>query len=349
MKYRDTYVKINLNNIEYNVRTLINKYNNYDYYFGVAKADCYGHFKVVDSIIKGGCNYLVVAMLEEALNIREYNKNIPILCLGIIPVEYLDLAFKNNVTVTVNSLDYANKLVNSKIPVKVHIKLNTGMNRLGIKDKNEFIDTFNLLINNNIEVEGIYTHIYNSDNEVDTLKQLDIYKEYVFSIDRSKVKIFHACASDALINYKKMDFINGCRLGIVMYGFSDKLDLKSTFSLHSKIIQINKLKSGETLGYNAIYKANSDELIGVVQIGYADGIIRKNTGRYVYINDKKYTIVGNICMDMLFVKIDESVKVDDEVILLKDNEHIKYTADYLDTIVYEVICSISKRVPRIYE
>ena len=95
--------------------------------------------------------------------------------------------------------------------------------------------------------------------------------------------------------------------------------------------------------------ADKDTLIGVVQIGYADGIIRKNTGRYVYINDKKYKIVGNICMDMLFVEIDEYVKIGDEVVILKDNKHIEYTAKYLDTIVYEVICSISKRVPRIYE
>ncbi len=349
MRYRDTYVKINLNNIEYNVKTLISKYNNYDYYFGVVKADCYGHGNVVNSIIKGGCNYLATAMLEEALKIRKDNEEIPILCLGIIPTEHLNAAYENNITVTVNSLDYATKLVASKVPVKVHIKLNTGMNRLGIKDKNEFINTFNLLINNNIEVEGIYTHIYNADVEQDTIKQLNIYKEFIDSIDKSKVKIFHVCASDALVNYKKMDFVNGCRLGIIMYGFNDNLDLKSTYSLHSKIIQINKLKQGETVGYNAMYKAQTDELIGVVPIGYDDGIIRKNTGRYVYINDKKYPIVGNICMDMLFVKIDESVKLNDEVILLKDNEHIKYTANYLDTIVYEVICTISKRVPRIYE
>ena len=351
MRYRDTFVKINLENIEYNVRSIINKYSGYEYYFGVVKADCYGHNKAVGSVIKGGCNYLVVALLEEALNIRKDYKDIPILCLGIIPKEYLNIASKNNITITVNSLDYAKEVVDSKIPLKVHIKLNTGMNRLGIKDKQEFIDTFKLLTKNNINIEGIYTHIYNADNEVDSLKQLDKYRDFVDSIDKSRVKIFHVCASDALMNYKKMDFVNGCRLGIVMYGFtSDKeLKLKSTFKVCSKIIQINKLKKGETVGYNGAFIADKDTLIGVVQIGYADGIIRKNTGRFVYINDKKYKIVGNICMDMLFVEIDDTVKLNDEVVILKDNEHIEYTANYLDTITYEVICSISKRVPRIYE
>lgn len=351
MRYRDTFVKINLENIEYNVRSIINKYSGYEYYFGVVKADCYGHNKAVGSVIKGGCNYLVVALLEEALNIRKDYKDIPILCLGIIPKEYLNIACKNNITITVNSLEYAKEVVDSKIPLKVHIKLNTGMNRLGIKDKQEFIDTFKLLTKNNINIEGIYTHIYNADNSVDTIKQLDIYESFIDSIDKNKVKIFHACASEALMNYKKMDFVNGCRLGIVMYGFtSDKeLKLKSTFKVCSKIIQINKLKKGDTVGYNGAFIADKDTLIGVVQIGYADGIIRKNTGRFVYINDKKYKIVGNICMDMLFVEIDDTVKIGDEVVILKDNKHIEEVSDYLDTIPYEVLCSISKRVPRIYK
>ena len=135
-----------------------------------------------------------------------------------------------------------------------------------------------------------------------------------------------------------------------MYGFtSDKdLNLKSTFSLHSRVIQINNLKKGDKVGYNGIYVAEGNEKIAVVPIGYADGVIRKNTGRDVYINDKRFPIVGNICMDMLFVKIDDSVKVNDEVVLLKDINHIEEVADYLETIPYEVMCLVSKRVPRIY-
>ena len=101
-------------------------------------------------------------------------------------------------------------------------------------------------------------------------------------------------------------------------------------------------------GYNGAYTAEEDTKIAVIPIGYADGIIRKNTGRYVYINNKKYPIVGNVCMDMLFVKIDDDVKYHDKVVIIKDNEHIRYIADYLDTITSEIICSISYRVPRIY-
>lgn len=134
-----------------------------------------------------------------------------------------------------------------------------------------------------------------------------------------------------------------------MYGLIDyeNIEFKSTFSLYSEVIQINDVENG-VVGYNVAYKVNGKEKIAVVSIGYADGVIRKNTGRYVYINDKEYKIVGNICMDMLFVKVDDSAKVGDKVAIIKDIEHIKEIANYLDTITYEVICSVSKRVPRIY-
>ena len=134
-----------------------------------------------------------------------------------------------------------------------------------------------------------------------------------------------------------------------MYGLIDYKDIqfKSTFSLYSEVIQINEVTNG-TVGYNGAYKVNGKEKIAVVPIGYADGIIRKNTGRNVYINNKEFKIVGNICMDMLFIKVDDSVKVGDKVAIIKDIDHIKEIANYLDTITYEVICSISKRVPRIY-
>ena len=102
-------------------------------------------------------------------------------------------------------------------------------------------------------------------------------------------------------------------------------------------------------GYNGIFKAKRDTKIGVLPIGYADGIIRKNTGRHVYIKGIKYKIVGNICMDMLFVEIDENVNLYDKVEVLKDNKHIEETAKYLETIPYEILCEIGVRVPRIYK
>ncbi len=352
--YRNTYVKINLEHIKTNVSKIIKKFNKYEYYFGVVKADCYGHqnFPVIEEIINSGCNYLVVALLEEGLEIRKRFKDIPILCLGPIPTNHLHIAEQNNITITINSKDYAKEVIPLKLgKLKVHIKINSGMNRLGVSSKEELQDTICLLNQSNMFVEGIYTHIYNAGNKEDTLNQFKKYKMMLSDIEKEKIPIFHIAASETLTSYEKIDFINGCRLGIIMYGFTkDKsLDLQSTFSLYSKIIQINHLKAGDKLGYNGIYTARSDEKIGVVCIGYADGIIRKNIGREVYIKGKAYPIIGNICMDMLFIKIDDTVNIDDEVAILKDNEHIIQIANYLDTIPYEIICSISKRVPRIYE
>ena len=347
--YRNTYAQINLKNIKNNVQTIIDNYNDYKYYIGVVKADSYGHNskKVIESIIDGGCNYLAVSSLDEAMEIRE-NFNIPILCLGIINPKYMDICEKNNIDVTVTNIDYLNKIKNYDL--NVHIKVDTGMNRLGVKDKDEFNLMFNEIKNSNLNLKGIFTHIYEASNRLTTENQIDTFKYITSDIDLNSIDMVHIAQSDTLLRYPKIDFTNGCRLGIVMYGLCDNnINLKNTISLVSEIIEIKKLKKGDTVSYNGTYEAKEDELIGIVSIGYADGVNRKLAGSYVYVNNKKYQIVGNICMDMLMLKIDESVKLNDKVYIYKDIEHIKYLSEYLDTIPYELICNISKRVPREYE
>ena len=350
---RSTYIEINSSNIKYNVQKVIQRYSGFDYYFGVAKADCYGHgVASINSMIDGGVNYLVVATLEEALEVRKLNSNIPILCLGIVKNENIQNAIKNGITISISSLEYLNTIDISKLKNgKVHIKINTGMNRLGVSTKEEFMCVYNTLIKNDVYIEGLYSHIYEASNVNLTKKQYNKFEQIINQIDISNIKIIHIQASEAIIRYAKKDYINGCRLGIIMYGFSNdnNLKLKSTFKVLSEIIQINTLVKGETVGYDGAYVAKEKvEKIAVIPIGYADGIIRKNTLRYVYINDLKYQIVGNICMDMLFVKVDDKVKMFDRVEILKDREHILEVAKHLKTIPYEVICSLGKRVPKKY-
>lgn len=352
--YRNTYAEINLKNIEENVKKIIKTYSGYKYYFGVVKADCYGHddLKTVKSIIRGGCNYLCVATLDEAIEIRKEIKEIPILCLGVIAKKYINICKKENITITIPSIEYINELNKTDTEnIKVHLKINTGMNRLGIKEKEELQKTYEIAKNKKMIIEGIYTHIYEASNEEKYAKQINMFKDIISCIPQEDIEIIHTSASEAMSNYNMPKEINGCRLGIIMYGFTDKkeLNLKSTFTIKSQVIQINNLKKGETIGYNGIYEAKENEKIAVVSIGYADGIIRKNTGRTVYIKGKEYLIVGNICMDMLFVKVDNNVKIYDEVEILKDIEHIENVAKYLDTIPYEILCTIGKRVPRIYK
>lgn len=350
--YRKSYAEINLSNLQNNVANIIQTYNNYQYYIGVVKADCYGHgIKAISSIIKGGCNYLAVATLEEALEIRKVYQNIPILCLGNIYPAYLSICIKKKITITINSLEYL-KLIKKDLlkQLTVHIKINTGMNRLGIGDKKELLEVISLLKENNCYIEGIYTHIYEASSKDNTNKQFELFKNMLNLIKEEKIPIIHCQASEAITNYLKPDFINGCRLGIIMYGFANtkNLNLKSTFKLYSQIVQIHELQENDIVGYNAIYHAKKGDIIGVVALGYADGIIRHNTGNYLYINNKKYPIIGNICMDMLFVKIDKNVKLYDQVEILRDINHIEKNAKHLKTIPYEILCSISKRVPRIY-
>lgn len=346
--YRNTYANINLKNIKYNVNKIITKYDNYNYYIGVVKADSYGHngYEVVKAIIEGGCNYLAVSSLDEAITVRK-NFDIPILCLGIINPIYMDICEKNNIDITVDNIDYLNQIKNYKL--NIHLKIDTGMNRLGIKEKFELNNILGEVNNSNLKIKGIYTHIYEANNKENTKIQIDKFKEITSDINLNDIDIVHIAQSDTLINYPKIDFCNGCRLGIIMYGLTnDNLDLKSTVELVSEIIEIKQIKKGETVSYNGTYKALKDELIGIVPIGYADGVNRHLKGSYIYINNKEYEIIGNICMDMLMLKIDDSVKLYDKVYVYKDINHIKKLSNYLSTIPYELICNISKRVERKY-
>ena len=346
--YRNTCAKIYLNNIKYNVEKIISTFKNYKYYIGVVKADSYGHNskKTVEAIISGGCNYLAVSSLDEALNLRKYF-TIPILCLGIIDSKYIDICEENNIDITVTNLEYLNKIKDKN--VNIHIKIDTGMNRLGVKEKNEFNKMIGITNNSNAKLKGLYTHIFAATDKKSFKRQIETFKDITSDIDLNKIDMVHIAQSDTLINNEKIPFCNGCRLGIIMYDLTpNNLNLKSTISLESEIVEIKTLKKGETVGYNGTYKAKKDTLIGIVSIGYADGVNRHLKGAHVYINNKKYEIIGNICMDMLTLKIDSSIKIKDKVYIYKDSEHIKYLSKYIDTIPYELICNISKRVPRKY-
>ncbi len=340
--YRKTYVEVNKKNIEYNVSKII-KDTNYQYYIAVVKANCYNHgINIIENIIKKGSNYLATSSLDEALIIRKTYKDIPILILEPINLNDISICIKNNLTITITSLNYLKQL--KEIPT-IHLKLDTGMNRLGIKDIEELKLINEYLINKNIKIEGIYSHIYHSNNKERTLKQINLFKEMLNYLP--KAKIIHLPQSETIINYKKEDFINGCRLGIIMYGLINN-EYKSTYKLITEVIEIKKVLNEETISYNGNYTAKKDHLIAILPIGYADGLIRKNTNRYVYINNNKYQIIGNICMDLTIIKIDDKVNLYDKVEIIKDNNHINEISNHLDTINYEVLTQITSRVPITY-
>jgi len=386
--YRKTYVEVNIDNLKENVKNIINYYNNYEYYFGVVKGNCYGHGTtyVINELIESGVNYLAVSSLEEALEVRKINKKIPILCLEPIRLEYIDVCIKNNITITVHDYNYAKQLIDKKInkKIKIHIKIDSGMNRLGFKEKTELNEIYEKLKNKeNIEIEGIFTHFATlgiNDKEWDN--QLDKFKEITKDINLKEIPIVHLYKSASFINHPKLDFANGIRMGISMYGYdstpkySNKgirnklralkrklnkikknisetttelpIELKSAFKMYSEIIQIKKIKQGEFVGYGAIYRAMKDEIIGIIATGYDDGIFRRSRGRYVTINNKKYQLIGDIGMGMIAVKIDNTVNMYDKVTLIGDLVSIKEVSNYNGTSIYESLCNIGKQIPRVY-
>lgn len=373
--YRKTYALIDCDVLKRNIEEIKSKYN-YKYYIGVVKANAYGHGDyIVNSLIAGGVNYLAASSLEECLSIRKRNKTIPILCLEPIALEHLHLCEKNNITITVCDINYFGEMDKS-LKLKIHVKVDSGMNRLGFKDKKEFKEVCDVIEESStLELEGVYTHFATSgiwDEYFD--EQFYNFKQITSLIVLDKIPIVHLGRSLTMVNHPKLDCANGIRLGIVMYGFaqslpnptglrlvkrnmflkkhqispvsfSNDLDLNTAFSLRSSIMCVKKVKAYEFVGYGAKYKTKDDIIIGIMPIGFADGLIKSNEGRLVKINDKLYPIIGEIGMDMTVVKIDEDVKVDDEVIIY---EEIKKCTRELGISAYQLFTFITNRVPRVY-
>ncbi len=318
---------------------------------------------------------MAASSLEECLSLRERNSHIPILCLEPINYEYLNLCESSNITITIPDMDYFNGL-DKNLNLKAHIKIDNGMNRLGFKDKNEVKLVVDGLSESSIVLEGIYTHFATSgmwDKHWDD--GLNNFKEITSLIDLSKIPIVHLGRSLTMVQHEMPSFVNGVRLGIIMFGLAQKmneptglrlikrnhyikkhgispvklsndLNLKTAFSLHSEIMCIKKVKAGEYISYGANYVADKDILIGIMPIGYADGLSKKNEGLMVKINDKEYPIVGDICMDMAIVKIDDSVKLNDEVIIY---DNISKRCKELGVSAYQLFTSVTNRVPRVYK
>jgi alanine racemase len=353
-RYRKTVAKINLIHLYENYKNVQNKVGD-KIVIPVVKANAYGHgvLEVVDYLYKKGIDYFAVSLLEEALEIRELFPDVGLLCMGIIEDDGLLIASENNITVTMSNFDQLSYVRKLDKALTIHFKVDTGMNRLGFKSNEEILQAFEILHEHpKIFIEGLYTHFSTADENK---------KYYDFQFDRFlEIKnllpydfpMIHISNSSSQIKYEwNYDFTTHTRLGISLYGLTTDNSttfLKNTFQLVTSISQIKKLAPGDNVGYGATYTATGHELIGILPIGYADGFIRKNTGGDVEINGKRYPIVGRICMDQSFIKIDSSITKEDEVILFGGLISIDEVATRLDTINYEIICDITARVPREY-
>lgn len=340
--------QINLKSISENINHIKTKYNNYEYYIGVVKSNAYGcgYYKVIETMEKSGINFFAVGNINEALEVRKYtNKGILILT-PILPTD-IDTAINNNISITIDDLDYLKELSN-KENLKIHIKVNTGMNRFGTKDINVIKEIINYSNENNIEVEGLYTHLYYASNEDIVKSQIKMYNEVCDSIDYKSIKLRHIMNSEGLLFYEKFEYTNGIRIGDLLYGLTYDENYHSVYKLKTNVVKLRNLTDGDTVGYDAAHEVKDTERIAVLPIGYEAGIVKANKGRGVYINDKKYNIVGNICMCNIFVSVDENVKLYDEVYLINSSVDVMDIAEYLHTAPSEVTCIIDKNIKKEY-
>lgn len=375
--YRNTFALVDNSKLKENIKEIINKYDNYKYYIGVVKANAYGQGDyIINDLIDSGINYLAVSSLEEALSIRRYNKEIPILCLEVIDIKYLDVVIYNSITMTISSLDYVLELVkeNDINRLKVHLKLDVGMNRLGLKDRDEVNKVIRLLEDNEIYLEGIYTHFPTSGiNDRYYEKGLDKFRELTKDIDLDKIEIVHLDRSITLVHHDKIPFATGVRLGIIMYGFNQSiklsgirrikrdilnkikrvkpsildndLRLSTVFSLYTTVMEVKRVYKGEIIGYGTLNKVHNDMVVAILPIGYVDFSLP--FVKYVSINNKRYSVVG-VCMDMTIIEVDDSIKVGDTVELFGNDISIKEVTQSINKNAYQVLTSVGSRVPRVY-
>ena len=353
-RYRDTYAEINLSNLYDNYQHIQNLHQTKTV-IPVVKANAYGHgaIEVTAHLRSKGVTLFAVSLLEEAIELRQYFDDIDILVMGVVNPSGFEAASKGNFIITISDSDQIDALKEFDQRITVHMKIDTGMNRLGFKTNTEIYQACrDLWSMKHVTVDGIYTHFATADSDQEYyMQQRKRFYEVLNMLDYKFPKV-HVSNSSSSIKYEQdIDYTTHMRLGISLYGLTlDKgMDfLKNTYQLKTKISEIKHLKKGDKVGYGATYQAMEDEIIGVLPIGYADGFIRKNQGGFVEMKNQKYPIVGRICMDQMFVKIDESITKNDVVILMGGMVSIDDVAHRLDTINYEVICQITYRVPKVY-
>ncbi len=340
-------------------------------FYTVVKADAYGHgAKYLAKLYSElDCFGLRVASFGEAMELREAGITKPILILGYTEPKMSYELFKNNLTQNVFSLEYAKELNNNALyPVECHIKLDTGMGRLGFDvagDKEAAYSQIRGLLNmHNLKFTGVFSHFAVSDELGErqlmyTQRQMDLFTETVRLMDSwgFNLKTIHG-QNSAGIARKLNGVYNTMRAGIILYGHQPSNEvilpeIKPAIKLKTIVTHVKTIKAGQSVGYGINFTAEKDTRIATIAAGYADGVDRllSYMGHSVEINGKLYPVAGNICMDQMMVDVtDSDVKVGDEVMVLGGEGEISYTkvGAKIRSNSYELMCGITKRVPRVY-
>ncbi len=354
--------EISLNAIKHNATSIMSTLKDPCQMLAVVKADAYGHgaVPVAKALYSVGVKYFAVATAEEGAELRANGLNGKILVLGKTPVEQRSILADNDLYQTCDSVEYAASIVKDGLP-KIHIKIDTGMSRLGFycHDAN-FADTcvnqiLPLYDIPGLQVEGIFTHFAVADeDEVFTYKQFNAFKAVTDKLCALgfNTGLRHCCNSAATIKYPDMH-LDMVRQGIGLYGLERSVpDFPFTPAMKvvARIAATGNLEPGDTISYGRTFKADKPLRRAVVSFGYADGMPRLLSNRYsVTINGKKAPILGRVCMDMFMVDTsDIECQEGDEAIIFGEDGEVSQMADIIGTINYEIVCGITRRVPRIY-
>ena len=346
--FRKTWAEVDLNALEHNVKAL------YEYHqkelIAVIKANAYGHGDVMIArhLEQMGIRMCAVATLDEAINLRNHGIHMDILCMGYVEAEDLEFAHIHDIIVTMVSLNWVVKAPQVD-GLRVHVKLDTGMNRLGIKLQDELEDALELADTKGFVLEGIYTHFASSDDpsNIQTAAQYSLFNQMVAKLNRT-FKWIHCANSGAVVNFPT-PFCNAVRIGLSLYGYSDyAVDLKPLMHLYAPILDIKTLRTGESVGYGASYVASETELVGTIGIGYADGLSRHFQGAHCAIDGQLHEYVGRICMDLAIVKLDKVYPIGTMVEVLGPHIDVYALAKHLGTIPYEIFPQLNDRIPRVY-
>lgn len=363
---RDTYVEINLDNIAYNMKKIKEVAGKDVAIAAVVKANGYGHgaVDIAETIMENGGDYLAVATLTEALELRNHFKNYKIFIMGYTPDEYLEYVVVNNITQTIFSLRQASILndlgiKNNKKPT-VQIKYDTGFNRLGYKDCQASIDEIDQIFDlKNLNVEGIFSHFALTGKEEDQEQYNKLMNAINILEARGRAfKYKHICDSISGIDYPQYR-LNMIRPGAIIYGLKsykdDSIVLKQSMTFKTKIYHIKTLEEGEGVSYDYLWKAGKKSIVGTLPFGYADGFPRNMRDKgFVTINGKKAPILGVICMDQCMVDLTliPEAKVGDEAIIYGDGTNntidINEISKLAGTNKNEIVCRITRRTPRVY-
>lgn len=362
--HKDAWVEINLENLAHNIREIRKIIPKNKKFLGIVKADAYGHGAqmIAKTMLASGVDWFGVSSIDEGLDLREIKIKAPILVVGAVPGWAVETAAQNDISISIFNDEHleACKDVYERtgIKPKVHVKLDTGMNRIGVRSElgAEYIEKVRKA--DYLKFEGVFTHLAAAEEEEPTREQIRRWNEVVNNIDTTGLML-HIQNTAATLS---MDIpSNMVRVGISLYGLYPDLGanvnkeeipkLKQVMALKGRITNIHNLPAGESVSYSHTFTAYEPTRIATIPIGYADGVDRKLSNKiYGLLNGKKVRQVGNITMDQMMFDIgDLEAKTGDVVTLLDEKDlTIDEWAEILGTINYELICRLKVRLPRVY-